>query len=128
MDDDFNTAQGIGILFDMVRAVNRELDESDGDLPSVKTCAIQTARQDLLKMGSILGILNLSPHDYFDKKKKRGIEGTSIDAEWVERMITQRTEARASKNWERADEIRNELEKMNIVLEDRPDGTIWKIG
>ena len=128
MDDDFNTAQGIGILFDLVRTVNRELDESGGNLSADKTAAVLSARHDLSRMGSILGILNSSPQSYFEHKKERGLESASVDAAWVEKMIIERTEARKAKNWKRADEIRKELDKMNIQIEDRPDGTSWKIG
>lgn len=128
MDDDFNTARGIGILFDLVRTVNRELDESEGNLSAEKIAVVLSARQDLSRMGSILGILNSSPRSYFEHKKERGLESASVDAARVEQMITERAEARKSKNWKRADEIRKELDKMNIQLEDRPDGTFWKIG
>ena len=128
MNDDFNTAQGIGILFDLVRTANRELDEANGNLSSEKADALLSARQDLFQMGRILGILNSPPQSYFEHKKERGLESASVDATWVEQMIKDRTEARKSKNWKRADEIRDELEKMNILLEDRPDGTFWKIG
>jgi cysteinyl-tRNA synthetase len=128
MDDDFNTAQGIGILFEMIRNVNRTLDEAEGDLSPEKIAEVQSASNDLSRMGRILGILNDSTETYFAGKKERGLEDASVDAAWVEKMIQERTDARKSKDWKRADEIRDELEKMNILLEDRPDGTIWKVG
>ncbi len=128
MNDDFNTAQGIGILFDLVRTINRELDESDGNLSDEKTETLLSARNDISRIGTILGILNSSPQSYFERKKERGLESASVDEALIEQMINERIEARKSKNWKRADEIRDELEKMNITLEDRPDGTSWKIG
>ncbi len=128
MDDDFNTAQGIGILFEMVRNVNRALDESDENLPPEKISEIRSAYSDLSEMGVILGILNTDAETYFQRKKERGLQDASVDAAWVEQMILERKEARKAKNWKRADEIRDELVRMNILLEDRPEGTIWKIG
>jgi cysteinyl-tRNA synthetase len=128
MDDDFNTAQGIGILFEMIRNVNRILDEAEGDLSDEKKGEIQAAYDVLSRMGRILGVLNTSTETYFSSKKQQGLEDASIDATWVEKMIQARADARKSKDWKRADEIRDELEKKNILLEDRPDGTIWKVG
>jgi len=128
MDDDFNTAQGIGVLFEMIRNVNRTLDASEGNLSPEKISSIRSAYDDLSGMGKILGILNSDTGAYFGDKKQRGLEDASVDAAWVEKMIQERTDARKAKDWKRADEIRDELEKMNILLEDRPDGTIWKAG
>jgi cysteinyl-tRNA synthetase len=128
MDDDFNTAQGIGILFEMIRNVNRILDEAEGGLSAEKIQVVQSAYSDLKHMGKILGILNMSSEAYFELKKQRGLKEVSVDADWVEKMISERADARKTKNWQRADEIRQELEKKNILLEDRPDGTIWKVG
>jgi cysteinyl-tRNA synthetase len=42
-------------------------------------------------------------------------------------MVKEREEARKTKDWEKADQIRKQLDDMNIIIEDRPDGTIWKI-
>lgn len=128
MDDDFNTARGIGILFEMIRNVNRILDEAEGDLSAGKASDIQCAYDDLVRMGKILGILNVDTETYFGEKKQQGLEDASVDAAWVEKMIQERADARKAKNWKRADEIRDELEGKNILLEDRPDGTVWKAG
>jgi len=43
-------------------------------------------------------------------------------------MIQERTDARKAKNWAKADELRKKLESMNVVLEDRAGGTVWKMG
>ena len=51
---------------------------------------------------------------------------TEIGAD-IDKMVRERSDARKSKDWERADEIRKQLEQMNIILEDGPDGTVWKI-
>ncbi|MBW1840261.1 MAG: cysteine--tRNA ligase [Deltaproteobacteria bacterium] len=123
MDDDFNTARGIGILFVAVREINRTLDENGDTLsPSIKT-----ACTDILRIGSILGILAESPEVFFQNKTDKDIEKKSIDPAAINEMIEKRREARKAKDWKTADEIREKLEKMNIVLEDRSEGTVWKI-
>jgi cysteinyl-tRNA synthetase len=127
MDDDFNTAQGIGIVFDAVRSTNRLLDEKkDGNDDDLNT-ALCSLRSDMLKIGNILGILTKNPHGYFDSKKTSAIESCSIDATMIELKIQERKDARKAKDFEKADKIRKELEDMNIILEDGPEGTTWKV-
>jgi cysteinyl-tRNA synthetase len=127
MDDDFNTARGIGVLFDAVRTINRLLDQNkESALPDIKA-TIGSYRADLLKIGSILGILTESPKAYFDKKKSAAVDKKSIDTAMIDQMIKEREQARKAKDFSKADEIRKELENMNVLLEDRPDGTVWKI-
>ncbi|MBN1932721.1 MAG: cysteine--tRNA ligase [Desulfobacterales bacterium] len=128
MDNDFNTALGIGNLFDAVRNANRLLDKHEGDLSSQTAEAIRSERTQIIKMGKILGILLESPLEYFDKKKSQSIEKQSIDSAEIEKMVHEREEARKSKQWAKADQIRKQLADMNILLEDRPEGTVWKIG
>jgi len=127
MDDDFNTAQGIGILFEAVRMANRSLDGTIERLSEELRDKILSARADIMEIGGILGILAETPEAYFDKQKSRLLETESIDPSVIEKMIQERTEARKAKDWEKADFIRKKLLGMNIILEDRPDGTIWKI-
>lgn len=127
MDDDFNSARGIGVLFDAVRSINRLMDDYPDQIPSDVQTLIGTGHTDILKIGSILGILFESPADYFNRKKLHGLEQTDMDSEMIEKLIQERTEARKSKNWARADQIRKQLLDLHIILEDRPDGTIWKI-
>ncbi|MDY6951877.1 MAG: cysteine--tRNA ligase, partial [Thermodesulfobacteriota bacterium] len=66
------------------------------------------------------------PSDFFEHRKFSALEREAIDHALVERLISERTQAREEKDWARADEIREELSAMNIVIEDRPEGTVWK--
>jgi cysteinyl-tRNA synthetase len=127
MDDDFNSARGIGILFDTVRKVNRRLDQHNGSLPAEMEKMIQTAKSDILKIGRTLGILMESPKTYFDKKRSKTLQEKSIDPLVVEKLLQERNAARREKDWKKADEIRSRLQDMNITVEDRPEGTVWKI-
>ena len=127
MDDDFNTARGIAVLFDAVRNINRLLDETKEGLSQNTIKDIISCKSDILKIGSILGILYESPEAYFEEKKSKGLEKRAIDSTVIEDMVKEREKARKAKNWEKADEIRGQLEVMNIVIEDRSEGTIWKI-
>jgi len=127
MDDDFNTALGISVLFDAVRSTNRLIDEYKEALSLDLQKKIAANGSDILKIGNVLGILRLPPKDYFKQKKSRALEKQSLDAGKIEILIKERTAARQAKNWDKADMIRKQLEEMNVVLEDRPQGTVWKI-
>jgi cysteinyl-tRNA synthetase len=126
MNDDFNTAQGLGVLFSAIRNFNRCLDESGHQLSVKDAEEIITGYQDVLEVGNILGILQQSPKKYFEDKIQKGLKKEAIDPKLIEKMVHERTEARKSKDWAKADKIRDQLLEMNIVLEDRVDGTVWK--
>ncbi|AOY75127.1 cysteine--tRNA ligase [Clostridium formicaceticum] len=105
MDDDFNTADGIAVIFDMVRDMNSYLSGSTS-----KTL-IQAAFELLMELTGVLGLL---------QKKEE-----NIDQE-IEELISKRQQARKEKNYQLADEIRDQLKCMGIVLEDTPQGIKWK--
>jgi len=128
MDDDFNSARGIGILFDTIRNANRQIDTCQENLSPDSEKKLQSDQADILRIGRVLGILTESPQAYFDKERSQALAQQSIEPAVIAKMVQERTEARASKDWERADKIRKQLEEMDIILEDRPEGTIWKIG
>jgi len=125
MDDDFNTAKGIGILFSLVKETNRLLDKGTAT-PAAKD-GLPTLIGDLMRMGSILGILQLAWPVYFEARTRKGLKEVSLSPETIEKLIAERNAARNNKDWQRADEIRDELEDAGILLEDKADGTHWKV-
>jgi cysteinyl-tRNA synthetase len=127
MDDDFNSAQGIGIIFDTVRMINRMLDQYESNGSDQIKKSIKYALADIRRTGNILGILLEKPDVYFDKKQAQILEQKSVDPAMVDKMVEDRNAARKAKNWKKADQIRNQLADMNVILEDRPEGTVWKI-
>ncbi|MEE8480797.1 MAG: DALR domain-containing protein, partial [Desulfobacterales bacterium] len=127
MDDDFNTAHGIGIIFNAVRDINRLLDKSEEKLSLETKKITMTAQTDIMKMCNILGILTEPPEVYFSKKRSKGLKKESLDPDEIEKMINERTEARKIKDWDKADQIRKKLEDMNIVLKDSSEGTVWEV-
>ncbi len=128
MDDDFNSARGMASVFEAVKKGNRILDENEPDFSSEILEEIKIICSDLKKMGDILGIISENPVNYFKTKKDEKLKAASLDSTAIDMLVKERTEARRTKNFTRADEIRAELDKMNVTLEDGPDGTSWKIG
>lgn len=112
MDDDFNTAGAIGFVFEMGRDLNNFL--KAGETPG-KKLVLANGLKKIKGIGDVLGIF-------------RGLGGEIIAMAdlpgEVAELVEQRTAARASKDWARADEIRNTLGARGYFLEDRPEGTI----
>jgi cysteinyl-tRNA synthetase len=127
MDDDFNSAHGIGIIFDTVRKVNRMLDQYKNSGSDQIKQTIQHALVDIRRTGNILGILLEKPAVYFDKKQTQVLEQKSVDPTMIAKMVEERNAARKANNWKKADQIRAQLADMGVILEDRPEETVWKI-
>lgn len=122
MDDDLNTAEGLGLIFDKVRNINRFLD-STTQKEGIKPRLIKE-RDNLLDCGRALGLFEEEPSKFFQGMIKTPLE---IDTEGIEKMIQGRDKARMASDWARADAIREELSGKGIVLEDGPGGTKWRL-
>ncbi len=136
MDDDFNTAGAIGGIFEMVREINRITADKAllGKDPHIKD-VLSGARDALKEASGVLNLFSKEPSEWF----KRGTtaigsgtlgrmqaSGRIINIGAIEALIEERNQARAAKNWKRADEIRDELLKAGIELLDGPEGTTWR--
>jgi cysteinyl-tRNA synthetase len=122
MDDDFNTAGAIGVLFEAVRSANRMMDEGNAHPDGVRTIFAE-----ILKMGRILGLFNQSGSDYLEKRQARAAAKSAVDPARIEALIEKRKLARAEKDWAKADKIRDELAQMGVSIKDGPEGTTWRI-
>ena len=110
MDDDFNTPEAIGVLFDLVREVNKAEGEKKFALGA-----------QLRELGAILGCLQLPPEEFLQS-------GGDVDVEYIETMIQKRIDAKKAKDFATADDVRDELLAQGITLRDGPEGTSWTQG
>ncbi len=120
MDDDCNTPRALGVIFDGVREINRALDAGQ-----IEEAAI--FRSDIAKIGKVLGLLQESPAQFLEHQKQTGLAEASLTPEAIEALIAERTTARKEKNFQRADEIRDQLLDQGIMLKDSPTGTTWTV-
>ncbi|MFV1987904.1 MAG: cysteine--tRNA ligase [Gemmatimonadota bacterium] len=114
MDDDLNVSEALAAVFGLVREGNQRLDEAGSSAPAGLTAVLAL----LDDFDAVFGVLAL-----------RDREGEAVDedlARWVEEMIAERNASRESGDFDRADQIRDELLGKGIVLEDAADGTRWK--
>ncbi|MGB8992600.1 MAG: cysteine--tRNA ligase [Desulfobaccales bacterium] len=124
MDDDLNTAQALGYLFETVRLLNRLLESPSSD-PGYLTI-LREMYDELLDLGRVLNLLQADPQTMVTTLRQKAAE-LKLSPEEIEQLIQARTEARTNKDWNRADAIRQQLLGLDILLEDTPQGTIWKV-
>ncbi|MGK2945061.1 MAG: cysteine--tRNA ligase [Desulfuromonadales bacterium] len=126
MDDDFNTAQAIGHMFDAVRAINRILAE-ENDLHGQLLAILSKGHDDLIRLGAVLGLLGSDPAAWLARSAQEGLADSGLSGADIEALILERREARANRDFARADQIRDELADKGVLLLDGPEGTTWKM-
>ncbi|HEY8429737.1 MAG TPA: cysteine--tRNA ligase, partial [Sandaracinaceae bacterium] len=125
MDDDFNTAKALGYAFELARAVNRlgnhkKAKKKGGPVAKKALAAFQL-------LSDALGLLQMTPSAFVDEVKDKRLPALGLSRAEVEAKLAERMQARAAKDWARADAIRDELERKGIAVMDRPDGVDWRV-
>ncbi len=115
MDDDFNTAEALVVLFDLAHEINRVRDTDP--------VQAQSLAQTLRALGTILGLLQRDPDHFLQGSTT--VQG-GLSSARIEELITQRNLARSNKDFPEADRIREELETHGVILEDGDNGTRWR--
>lgn len=108
MDDDFNTANAVSVLFELSKQANYYLLE--------KNTSIEVIDAFLREMDELVTVLGLT------------LKNEELLDEEIEDLIQKRIEARKNRDFQLSDQIRDQLKEMNIILEDTPQGTRWKRG
>ena len=116
MDDDFNSREAITVLHEVAGEINRLDDKSSARA----ACLART----LLQLGDVLGILQMAPAEFLHA----GVGEEDISTEEITRLIQQRAQAKADKDYATADQLREQLSEQGIILEDGPGGTTWRRG
>ncbi|MDV7694435.1 cysteine--tRNA ligase [Pediococcus parvulus] len=106
MDDDFNAQNGIAVVYELAKVLNVYSERE-----TVKRNSLDLLKARFIELVSIFGIK---------------LEETKLEDETIKQLITQRDQARENKDFQRSDEIRDQLKDQGIILEDTPQGTRWK--
>lgn len=106
MEDDFNTADALAAIFELVKFANTNVTEESSSIFA------GSLLDELVKLCGVLGLIVVKEEENLDKE--------------IEDLIAQRQEARKAKDFARADEIRDQLLEMGIILKDTREGVKWK--
>ena len=112
--DDLNTPEAFAVMHAAAATLNKSADDAE----------IERARAELLTGGELLGLLNSNPDEWF----QQDVKSEGLFADQIEVQIEARAAAKASKDYQLADDIRAALEAEGVMLEDGPDGTTWRRG
>ncbi len=113
MDDDFNTPKALAVIFDLARKINKLKSESNND------SSINNHAFTLQYLMSVLGLGQHAIDAYFK-------DSTDLDEAFIDELVASRDQARANKDWAESDRLRDQLLEQGVVLEDTPNGTIWR--
>lgn len=127
MDNDFNSAQAIGHIFDVVKSLNT-IKQSLPPAPSQSDLdLLHKGADDIKKLTATMGLLQQDAFQYIKDKQQKVLEQLDIDISAINVLIDERNQARNDKNWAKADEIRDKLLDMQIEIKDDAEGTSWQV-
>ena len=106
LDDDFNSPKAISIIFELISELNKSSNEN--------------LANEIYSVLKVIGLMAIPQEEFFIKSSK-------IDQDHIEKLIEKRIQAKKQKDYQKADELRNEIDSLGVILEDTPDGTVWRI-
>ena len=113
LEDDLNTPKALAAMFNLARELNKE---DDAEKRRARAAELRAA-------GDLMGLLQMDPEAWFAGEDEGG-----LSAERIEALISERTAAKAARDFAVADRIRDELAAEGVIIEDGPDGTKWRRG
>lgn len=120
MDDDFNTALAISVMFGLAKDINVYYQAVTTGKAAQDPAATAAAREAFFMMAEVIGVL------VDERAGKQAAAADGLTDQLMELILTIRQEARQKKDWGTADLIRNRLGELDIVIEDSPQGARWK--
>lgn len=126
LDNDFNSAQAIGYLFDAVKQLNQLADRLPDQAATSDLNLLHAAAADLRILADILGLLQMPAWEKDSSQSSDRLAKLGISEGEIATLIEERAQARAAKNWAASDAIRDSLLARGIALKDGPKGTHWE--
>jgi len=118
MDDDFNTAEAIGVIFKFIGEVNQFLVAAGNQPSEIGKIVLGKAYKSLIDVCSVLGI--------YSEKRASSDENAIFIEQLMDLILEVRQDARRRKDWETSDNIRDRLKQIHVELQDTRYGTTWK--
>lgn len=126
MDENFNTSKVIAAVSSAFTQANTLLGGKKKQLLS-RIEEVQLFVSDIRRIGEVIGFLINNPSEYLQQAKNSFLSELDISESYIQGQIEERKQAKIEKDFEKADLVRETLEKLGIQLQDTPAGTIWDI-
>ncbi|MCH5277151.1 MAG: cysteine--tRNA ligase [Desulfovibrionaceae bacterium] len=125
MDDDCNTAAALGHVFGMVRLINRVLEDKALKNRQGTFALLEKFVRAVADWNAILGVFGAPPEDFLRDLRDTRARRLGLDMARVESLLAERAEARAARDFARADAARDALSALGVQVRDTPDGPVW---
>jgi cysteinyl-tRNA synthetase len=125
MRNDFNTGGALGTLSRPLADINGLLAATKGVDKAARLTALAAFVADMEQVAAILGCFGAEPEAWLLRRRDRRAALSKLDPARVEALLTARREARAAKDWARADAIRDEMTALGLTVKDGPEGSVW---
>ena len=127
MDDDLNTAAALGHIFSMTRLASRVLEDKtlrkSADAPEL----LQAFDLQRKVWGKVLGLCGQDPAGFLNDLKNMRLKRGNLNSAEIDRLVAERQEARAAKDFAKSDALRDELHNMGVEIRDTPQGVVWDL-
>jgi cysteinyl-tRNA synthetase len=127
MDNDFNSAQALGFIFDAVKVLNKVTRMISSRGSEQDQQLVRQGADDVRELVGLLGVLQQDPAQYIAQKKQNLLDLIDLSEKEIQLLIAKRKAARGEKDWATSDSVRDELLAHNIELHDGPEGTTWSV-
>jgi len=125
LDEDFNTAQGLGFLFELARAVNRFSNHKKAKKKG--GAVVKPALAAFARVAAATGLMAQPSGDFLEEVKTKRLAALGVSRDEIEGLLKRRDELRKAKQFAEADTIRAELDARQILVMDGPDGAEWRV-
>jgi cysteinyl-tRNA synthetase len=127
LEDDLNTAGAMGHVFNLIRLANRILEDKTLIKSEQSRDVLTRIQASVGELGQILGLFGQDPEGFLHRLRQLRARRKEIDPAVVDDLISKRQSARKNKDFEQADDIRDQLGRMGVEIQDTPEGTKWDV-
>ena len=127
LNDDLNTAQALGQIFSQVRIINRLLEDSGLRAGEEARALLQEFLGNARDWDAQLGLFGQEPETFLHDLRTLRARRRGIDLAQVEALLEERRAARAAKDFDRSDALRQNLQELGVSVRDTPEGQVWDL-
>ena len=126
LNDDFNTPEMMAALYELMRMFN-SLCRTTGKVKPEQQAVGEVYYSWLRKQGEMMALFQEEPHSFLRSLDDMILQRKKLDRAQIDGLVAERARARLEKNYARSDELRGELTKMGVLVQDSPEGSFWEV-